>query len=1009
MKKPLTIKKNSSIPTVLISGGAGFVGSHLAESMLEKKARVIVLDNFKTGKDSFVSHLVTNPNFALYDCDINLGLPKDIESVDYIFHLAGLEEYLYSKDFLDLDALLTNSIGTKNLLDLAKASDAKFLLTSTIDVYQGRLSQLTLNNYFGFTQLEDNKYSLTEAKRFAEAIVWEYFKKYSIDVRIVRLPEIFGPRMSLEASGFMGSLMRNLVEHKDLTIKGEGNAKDYYLYITDAIAGIIKAQFNDATKGNIYSLVETAPVSALELAYIFKGLAEGAVEINFSADPKATVNAVPETRVPDNFNLGDLAWEPRVPIKEGITNTLKWLGYETNENSFKPAKLILQQQNVSKPASASAPVPISASVSAVSAPIFTPAPVVQVALPPVSMPKASKKHLAWTISAGFAVLFAALGIFVGLPCVQTYLSVKSGVSKLESIKKQATSMSFGDVSTSALAASKDFENARNSFYNLRWLFTVKGSTEQYHTIYNLLGSLAYFSKASSEIATAAEPLSSLWEVIRPDKSKELDPAMFSNAKLNISNAKDYLAFAQANFNSVNSSLIPKTYKTELETYGNYLGILSTSLDTATLFMKSVPDILGVGGQKKYLIWFQNSNELRPTGGFIGSYGVLTFENGKLKDLVIDDIYNPDGQIDVKKISVAPPAPIATALNEKVSYLRNSNWNPDFPKATADFANLYYRITGEKADGYIAVDLKVVSNLLRVTGPIFLIAYNEEITADNLYERAQFHSDFSYTDGSSQKRSFLTVLGNKLLEKLFNMPKENAGVLLTEIIKSLNERDMLVYFANSPLNTYLHDQHWDGSLVSTPGDYLYVVNSNLGGTKANYFVKNTMDYAVTSMTRDGVLRGTLALTYKHTATSDAWPGGPYTNYVRVLTQNGSKLTGATLIANDGTSTDIFKSIIISKEGSYTSFDYQLKILTGQTQKLVLNYDLPPALNITKDYKEYSLYWQKQPGTTDDLYSVKMSHPFGMVVVDRSQDLAYADGVVQSSGKLVIDKNYFIRLK
>ncbi|MFZ2663834.1 MAG: NAD-dependent epimerase/dehydratase family protein, partial [Patescibacteria group bacterium] len=268
MPKKQVITKSALVPTVLISGGAGFIGSHLAEALLENKARVVVLDNFKTGKEIHVKHLLKNPNFALYDVDINEGIPLDIESVDYIFHLAGLEEYLYSKDFINLEALFTNSLGTKNLLDLATKSKAKFLLASTIDVYQGRMSQLDLDEYFGSTKKEENKFSLIEAKRFAEAVVWEYFKKYDLDVRIVRLPEVYGPRMDISSSGFLGSFLKNIIDGSSIEIYGEGTEEKYYLYISDVVSGLVKAQFNPKTKGNIYSLAPDDSVSALEVAYL---------------------------------------------------------------------------------------------------------------------------------------------------------------------------------------------------------------------------------------------------------------------------------------------------------------------------------------------------------------------------------------------------------------------------------------------------------------------------------------------------------------------------------------------------------------------------------------------------------------------------------------------------------------------------------------------------------------------------------------------------------------------
>jgi UDP-glucuronate decarboxylase len=335
------IKKNVLTPTVLIAGGAGFIGSHLAEALLLKDARVIVLDNFKTGKDFWIGHLLSNPKFALFDVDINTALPQEIETVDYIFHLAGVEEYLYSDNEINLDALLTNAVGTKALLDLADRSSAKFMLASSIYVYQGMMSQINLSEYFGRTNFDEKKYSLTEAKRYAEALVWEYFRKNETDVRIVRLPEIYGPKMDLEASGNLGRLLTEMVDDKDLTIFGEGYEKEHYLYISDAIAGIIKALFNDKTKGKIYSLVGPEPYSVLETGFLLKSLAKREIKVNFK--PKVKM-IEPRTVYPDTSNLRELKWDIKTSFKEGITRTLAWYGYETNEYSFKPAKLIGEKQ-----------------------------------------------------------------------------------------------------------------------------------------------------------------------------------------------------------------------------------------------------------------------------------------------------------------------------------------------------------------------------------------------------------------------------------------------------------------------------------------------------------------------------------------------------------------------------------------------------------------------------------------------------------------------------------------
>jgi len=184
---------------------------------------------------------------------------------------------------------------------------------------------------------------------------------------------------------------------------------------------------------------------------------------------------------------------------------------------------------------------------------------------------------------------------------------------------------------------------------------------------------------------------------------------------------------------------------------------------------------------------------------------------------------------------------------------------------------------------------------------------------------------------------------------------------------------------------------------------------LGGTKANYYVQNTMEYEVDSLTRDGILRGTLALNYKHTGEGDAWPGGPYTNYVRVLTQAGSKLTGAKFIYKDNTTLDIFDRIRVSSVGRYSSFETTFKLEPTSSLTLLLNYDLPEGLSITKDFQDYTMLWQKQSGTHDDVFNFKFNAPFGMTLNQFSSNLEQKNNLVEDTGVLDKDVRYIVKLQ
>lgn len=1010
MANKKTIKKSALAPTILIAGGAGFVGSHLAEVLLKKEARVIVLDNFSTGKEVHVNHLLNNPKFALFDVDINSGIPEEIESVDYIFHLAGLEEYLYSKEELNLDSLLTNAVGTKNLLDLAKKSDAKFLLASSTDVYEGMMSQLSLDKYFGNTLEAEKKYSLTEAKRYAEALVWEYYKKYNTDIRVVRLPEVYGPRMSLDSTGSLGTFLRNLIDGKDLTVYDEGTDKEHYLYINDAVAGMVKALLQEGTEGKIFSLIEKEPISVLEAAYLVKSLADRKLEITYK-DKKSSIKT--KNGVIDTYNLSIIKWSAQTSLKDGLIETLKWFNYGVNQNTFKQAKFIDKNSldDLFVKAKEYSPAP-EMTISYKQLPKIK-KPRKKLNIKPINfkVPKLSAPNISYTskLSLFLIIFFSFLFVFIINPFYKTYTSTRSALTNIEQVPDAVSMFNTQKAEELALQAKQDFQKSQKYFKTVDWLYKLGGQSAKYESTSRLLSSITYFSNVTLELSKALIPYSELWETIKPNSEKEFSIEKLDNSKLFITNAKNSLQLALADFSQVEKNNIPSVAAQEYDSFSDMINVAEQGLDMLSTFSTSLPDLIGFNEPKNYLILFQNNHELRPTGGFIGSYAILTMNNGKIDSLNIDDIYNPDGQLDVRNIKVSPPKPIADFLAEDRLYIRNANWDPDFNESSKQIMELFNRIDGIELAGVISMDLHLVKSLINVTGPIYLAAFNEEITQENLYERTQFNSSYDYTEGSQQKRQFLTVLGSKLIESLFSVENEKLSMLMSTLLEGLNERHLQISLSSSQLSVLLNQNNWDGALVTTPGDYLQVVNANLGGTKANYYVQNDMSYEVSSKTRDGLLRGKVVLEYEHTGIDEAWPGGPYTNYVRVLTQDGSKLTGASINQNESFEEDIFEDVVISKVGNYNSFETSFVLEPSSKTILTLYYDLPEYLSVTKESTDYNLVWQKQPGTNDDGFTYSFKPPFGMEFDEVSGKVSLIEGAAFSNGKLNKDFTASFSLK
>lgn len=1065
------IKKSALAPTVLVAGGAGFIGSHLVEALLLRDVKVVVLDNFSTGKKAYLNSVLENPKFVLIEADINDGIPQSIESVDYIFHLAGLESYIYREDVMTLDSLLTSAVGTKNLLDLAKRSMSKFLLASSFDVYEGMVSSIDLGHYFGHTDNEEKKYSHSEAKRFAEALVWEYYKKNKINSRIVRLPEVYGPRMDFSSGSELGRLLKLLLDHNDLTIFGDGLEKNYYLFIADAISGLVKALFAEESDGKIYSLYQSDPITTLELTYLVKGLSDSQTHVTFKNQTQKIKSK--ELNLPGPESFKDLKWSPKIELKEGIIKTLKWNGYEFNPNPFKPAKFITrkeqqeQQKNeavttISSQLEIKQNLPVTSFNLKLHIPkIFIPhiqipklsfKPGVEKPKRAISKQKSEIKQKASENVASFpklAVTGAILSIlsavlfFAVLPIAQTYYYTNNGYSYLLAAQQNMESLSINEAQDKGSMALTNFGKAKAKLLEVGWVFVITKQEERLQNYAKLLKIAELASSAVTNSAMGVKPLLAFWEGVKPNSSQEVNKDQIAQAGLNFRSALEDVSRAEGEFNNINSKYIPTKLQSKLSEVAIKIPYAVEALQTAQTLTDSAADVIGVGSKKKYLVLFQNPNELRATGGFVGSYAIVNLENGKIKEISIDDIYNVDGLLDLNNYKEPSVPAVKKYLKQDYLRIRDANWNPSFPNSADQILKLFNEANGSRFDGVIAIDTFLVKDLLFATGPLFLTSYNEEIKADNVYERAQYYSEARYLDGSQQKKEFLTVLGSKLMETLFSMGNEKLSPLVKATFLNLERKHILAYIPNSQISALISDKNWGGSISPTKTDFLYIVDSNLGSNKADYFITREAEYEVKNTYRDGALEVNLTLTYKHMGKDATWPGGPYTNYVRVFVPKESFLHKATCVVGkainstpDSSSSsnptsdqasnttkdlpscrtvsqaesDVTKEVVISEMPDKRVFEIPFILQPQENIKLTFNYTLPANLALNKGESVYSLVWQKQPGTQGMPIKITFNQPFSRTITSTTpQFTKKEEGVVFYNQTLEKDLSASIVLK
>ncbi|HEX6518149.1 MAG TPA: UDP-glucuronic acid decarboxylase family protein [Nocardioidaceae bacterium] len=303
---------------VVVTGGAGFVGSWTCERLVDHGVAVVCVDNFLTGSRDNVEHLLGRPGFELLDQDVSTGLEVD-GPVTWVLHLASPASPLHYLQ-LPIETLRVGSLGTMHALDLAAGKGARFLLASTSEVYGDPLEHPQTETYWGNVNPIGPRSVYDEAKRFSEALTMAYRRERDLDTGIVRIFNTYGPRMRLDDGRAIPSFMSQALSGKPITVAGDGRQTRSLCYVEDTVAGLLALAGSDhpgpVNIGSPYEL------SMLELAQRIKDLTGSPSPIEFVDlpvdDPKVRR---PDTRLAESV----LGWTPRVEVEEGLKRTLEWM------------------------------------------------------------------------------------------------------------------------------------------------------------------------------------------------------------------------------------------------------------------------------------------------------------------------------------------------------------------------------------------------------------------------------------------------------------------------------------------------------------------------------------------------------------------------------------------------------------------------------------------------------------------------------------------------------------
>ncbi len=309
--------KGSGHPTSVVTGAAGFLGSHLTDLLLARGHRVIGIDNLVTGSVDNISHLAGNQGFRFVEQDVTEFLFLDVP-VDYVWHFASPASPV---DYLELpiQTLKVGSLGTHKALGLAKAKGARFLLASTSEVYGDPLVHPQTEDYWGNVNPIGPRGCYDEAKRFAEALTVAYRQEHGVQTRIARIFNTYGPRMRLNDGRVVPAFISQALQHKPLTVFGRGSQTRSFCYVSDLIEGIYRLMHSAC--GQPVNLGNPVEMTVLEFAREIIRATGSRSRIALKPLPQDD----PRQRRPDITRARKiLGWEPHVPLARGLIQTIEY-------------------------------------------------------------------------------------------------------------------------------------------------------------------------------------------------------------------------------------------------------------------------------------------------------------------------------------------------------------------------------------------------------------------------------------------------------------------------------------------------------------------------------------------------------------------------------------------------------------------------------------------------------------------------------------------------------------
>ena len=592
-----------------------------------------------------------------------------------------------------------------------------------------------------------------------------------------------------------------------------------------------------------------------------------------------------------------------------------------------------------------------------------------------------------------------------------------GFSLFETGTQDVLQEQSADASQSFLRASAQFTSAKESISNLGTgttmiLSALPMTSAGYQTGQHLVQAGESLSFAGLRLS---EGITAINNQLKPTTTSRL--ALFTHY---VESALPHLKQALSELENIDSGLIPASQQATFQDLATRLPILYVSMEEFVEFSEMLSTILGADGTKRYLLIFQNNTELRPTGGFMGSFAEMKIHDGEIVEMNIPGggTYDLQGSLQTSFIS---PEPLQL-LSAKWEF-QDANWFADFPTSSRTMISFYNDAGGPTVDGVIAVNATYISKLIGLLGPMEMESYDRTIDEENFLFEAQRIVEHEYDLEENKPKAFIGDLAEVLLERIMAGDAETFLSLLTYLNQGLVERDVQIYFTDDSLQKEILDLGWGGSLQQTSGDYLLIADTNLGGGKTDGVIAQKVDLSV-NIDSDGVITNTLSITRTHYGIQGTiFTGVNNVDYMRVYVPKGSELLSASGFSipddalfdipsaeweihdelyylEDTYEKDYATGTDVYEESGKTVFGNWAQTNPGTSSTVQITYRLPFTLqeqlstDLLAHLKQfigipqtapYTLTLQKQSGVIDRVTTVYLQSPENATLLWSSHDL------------------------